>query len=148
MDVDFFVGNEGKINWARMPRAGRLPEMFRSENAIRTVAAFNSHESFALRQYGGTFQLSMGQLASWVTDTGVDNRNLGCWAWTRFMGCNGHSTRIISVYVPCRSLGEETVYRQHCCHLRQHGIMVCPRQVLLPGRQVIIWLSSWMQMRT
>lgn len=28
MDVDFFAGNEGKINWARMPRSGRLPESF------------------------------------------------------------------------------------------------------------------------
>ncbi|MCK7581431.1 MAG: hypothetical protein MZV65_41235 [Chromatiales bacterium] len=131
MDVDFFAGNEGKINWARMSRAGRLPELFRSENEIRTVAAFNSNESFALRQYGGTFQLSMGQLASRVADTGVDDRNLGRWAWTLFTGRNGHSTRIISVYVPCRSAGEETVYRQHCRHLRQHGIMDCPRQVLL-----------------
>ena len=55
MEVDFFAGIEGKINWAQMPKAGRLPAMFRSENELHTVAAFNSNESFALRQYGGTF---------------------------------------------------------------------------------------------
>jgi hypothetical protein len=109
MDVDFFAGNEGKINWARMPRAGQLRELFRSENEIRTMAAFNSNESFALRQYGGTYQLSLSQLASWVADTGVDDHNLGRWAWALFTSRNGHSTCIISVYVPCHSAGKETV---------------------------------------
>ena len=80
MDVDFFAGNESKINWARMPHSGLLPEMFRSENDLRTVAAFNSNESFALKQYGGTFQLTMGQLVARVSDMGVDDRNLGRWA--------------------------------------------------------------------
>ena len=64
MEVDFFAGAESKINWARMPHSGRLPEMFRSENDLRSIAAFNSNESFALKQYGGTFQLTMGQLAA------------------------------------------------------------------------------------
>jgi hypothetical protein len=97
MEVDFFAGNESNINWARMPRSGRLPELFRSENEVRTVAAFNTTESFALRQFGGTFQLTMGQFASRVDDTGVDDRNLGRWAWTLFKGRNGHSARIVSV---------------------------------------------------
>jgi hypothetical protein len=29
MEVDFFMGNVSKINWARTPHSGRLPEMFR-----------------------------------------------------------------------------------------------------------------------
>jgi hypothetical protein len=70
-------GYESKLNWARMPWAGRPPKMFQSKNDLRTVVAFNSNESFGLWQYGGTFQLSMRQLASQVTDTGVDDRNLG-----------------------------------------------------------------------
>ena len=48
MEVDFFACNESKINWARMPKAGRLPEMFRSENDLHTVAPYSSNESFAL----------------------------------------------------------------------------------------------------
>jgi hypothetical protein len=144
MDVDFFAGNESKINWACMPRQGRLPELFRSENDLRTVAAFNSNESFALRQFGGTFHLAMGQMASRVDDTGVDDRNLGRWAWTLFKGRNGHSARIISVYVPCRSEGEETVYQQQCQHLRKNGITDCPRLVLLRDlkQQLLTWRQS------
>jgi hypothetical protein len=125
MDVDFLAGNEGKINWARMPWAGRLPELFRSENELRTVAAYNSNESFGLKQFGGTFHLSMGQIAPYVAETGVDDRNLGRWAWSQFKGRNGHSTQIVSVYVPCRSMGEEMVYKQHSRHLRKNGIHDC-----------------------
>ena len=68
MELDFFTGNESKINWAHMPPAGQLPELFQSDNALCTVAAFNSNESFSLHQYGGTFQLVMGQIASYVVD--------------------------------------------------------------------------------
>lgn len=48
MDVDFFAGNENKINWARVPHSGHLSEMFWSENDLRMVTAFNSNKSFAL----------------------------------------------------------------------------------------------------
>jgi hypothetical protein len=144
MEVDFFAVNESKINWARMPRQGRLPELFCSENDLRTVAAFNSNESFALKQFGGTFQLAMGQMASRVDDTGVDDWNLGRWAWTLFKGCNGHSACIVLVSVPCNSDGEETVYRQHCRHLCKNGITECPRLVLLSDlkQQLLTWQQS------
>jgi hypothetical protein len=75
-----------------MPRLGRLPELFHLENDLQTIAAFNSNESFVLRQFGGTFQLTMGQFASRVADTGVDDRILGRWAWTLLTGRNGHAT--------------------------------------------------------
>ena len=54
----------------------------------------------------------MGQLASYAADKGVDDQNLGHWAWTQLKGCQGPPTRIVLVYVPCQSTGEETVYRQ------------------------------------
>jgi hypothetical protein len=144
MYIDFFAGNESKINWSRMPRSGRLPELFHSENDLRTVVAFNSNESFALRQFGGTFQLTMGQLASRVANTRVDDRNLGQWAWTLLTGHNGHAARIVSIYVPCHSDGVETVYRQHSRHLLKNGITACPRQVLLQDlrQQLLLWRQA------
>jgi hypothetical protein len=77
MEIDFFAWNESKINWSRMPRSGRLPELFHLESDLQTIVAFNSNKSFALRQFGGTFQLTIGQLASRVADTGLDDWNLG-----------------------------------------------------------------------
>lgn len=47
VEADFFSGNEAKINWSIMPRSGRLPKIFRTENALRTVAGYNTHENFS-----------------------------------------------------------------------------------------------------
>jgi hypothetical protein len=66
-----------------MPRSGRLPELFRTENALRAVAGYNTHENFSRRQYGGTFQLTFDSLAARVVDTGIDDRGLGRYAWTK-----------------------------------------------------------------
>ena len=71
-EADFFVGNEAQINWHMMPCSGHLPELFCSENALRTIVAYNTHENFSRHQYGGTFQLTFGALAAHVVETGVD----------------------------------------------------------------------------
>jgi hypothetical protein len=116
VEADFFVGNKAKINWSLMPRSGSLTEIFRSENILRTVAAYNTHENFNRQQYGGTFQLTFGALAAEVVETGVDECNLGRFAWTNFKGCNGHIARIVLIYLPCRtgrSSGDLTVMNQH-----------------------------------
>ena len=76
-DVDGFFGAEGNVNWKKMPTDGQLPEFFRSENALRTVAAYNSHENYGRKQQGGTFGLAFGQLASAVKNVGVDDTGLG-----------------------------------------------------------------------
>jgi hypothetical protein len=100
IEADFFAGNKAKINWSLMPCSGSLTKIFRSKNALRTVAAYNTHENFSCRQYGGTFQLTFGALAAKVVETGVDECNLGLFAWTKFKACNGHAARIVSIYVP------------------------------------------------
>jgi hypothetical protein len=48
IDADFFAGNEAKINWSRMPRSGQLPELFRTENALRSIAALQTQKRFAV----------------------------------------------------------------------------------------------------
>jgi hypothetical protein len=47
IDANFFAGNEAQINWSLIPCSGSLPEIFRTENALRSVAAFNIHENFS-----------------------------------------------------------------------------------------------------
>jgi hypothetical protein len=47
IDANFFAGNEAQINWKIMPRSGCLPELFRTENALRAVAGYNTHENFS-----------------------------------------------------------------------------------------------------
>jgi hypothetical protein len=45
-----FFGIEANINWKKMPKEGQLPELFRSENAIRTVASYNKFKNWGRRQ--------------------------------------------------------------------------------------------------
>jgi hypothetical protein len=121
-------------------------ELFPTENALRTVAGYNVHENFSRRQYGGTFQLTFGALAARVVDTGVDSRNLGQYAWTKFQGRNGHVARIVSIYVPCRmscSSKDLTVMNQHRQYLESRGIFACPRTVLLDDIRTC--LQEWRQ---
>jgi hypothetical protein len=40
-----------------MPFSGRLPEMFRTENTLRTIAGYNTHENFGRQQYVERFNL-------------------------------------------------------------------------------------------
>jgi hypothetical protein len=55
-ELDGFLGVEVNIIWKKMPDEGQLPELFRSENAIRTVASFNWFENYGRKQQGRTFK--------------------------------------------------------------------------------------------
>jgi hypothetical protein len=85
------------------PHSGWLPEIFHTENTLRMVAGYNTHKNFHQQQYGGTFQLTFGALAAWVVDTGVNDRQLGGYVWTKFHGWNGHVAQIVLIYVPCKA---------------------------------------------
>jgi hypothetical protein len=63
-----------------MPHSGRLESMFRSANALYSVAAHNRHRTNSRRQFGGTFAMAFGKLAK-ATDSNVDPTGLGKWSW-------------------------------------------------------------------
>jgi hypothetical protein len=48
-EVDGFWGQEAGLNWDLMPHSGRLESMFRSENALYSVAAHNKHRTNSRR---------------------------------------------------------------------------------------------------
>jgi hypothetical protein len=131
-----------------MPHSGSLTKICRSVNALRTVAAYNTHENFNHRQYGGTFQLTFGALAAKVVETGVDEYNLGWFAWLKFKGRNRHTARIVSIYVPChtgRSSGHLTVMNQHHQCFDDKDRLDCPRTILLEDIQTL--LQTWWHSR-
>ena len=100
---------------------GQLPEFFCSENALRTVVAYNSHENYGWKQQGGTFGLAFGQLASAVKR--VDDTGLGQWSWMLCQGRDGHKVQIVVAYQPCPSKATQlgTVWQQHRRYLLEHG---------------------------
>ncbi len=106
-----------------MLEEGKLPELFHSENAICTVASYNTFKNWGRKQQGGTFGLAFGQLASKVHDVGSDN--LGRWSWMLFQGRDGHKVWVVVAYQPCSSKDTQigTVYQQHKWQQRADG---CP----------------------
>jgi hypothetical protein len=112
-DLDAFFGAEVNINWKKIPESGQLPELFHSENTIRTISSYNKFENWGRLQQGGRFGLAFGQLASKVSDVG--SHDLGQWSWMLFKGRNGHKVRIVVVYQPVLSKATQSssVYQQH-----------------------------------
>ena len=122
-DADGFFGVEANLNWTKMPMEGKLPELFRTENAIRTITAHNTHENFGRRQQGGTFGMVFGQLAGTIIDVGTDAWDLGRWCWMLAKGRDGHKVRIVVAYQPCISKLSQlgTVHSQHRRYLDHEG---------------------------
>jgi hypothetical protein len=121
-DLDAFFGAEVNINWKKMPESGQLPELFCSENAIRTISSYNKFENWGRLQQGRMFGLAFGQLASKVSDVGSDD--LGQWSWMLFNGRNGHKVRIVVAYqpVPSKATQSGSVYQQHRCQQVADGL--------------------------
>jgi hypothetical protein len=77
-NVDRFFRQESNINWDLMPYLGRLPSMFQSEGALKTIlAADNKHFHIKQQQWGGTFGLAFGELAIHKPEMGVDKTGFG-----------------------------------------------------------------------
>ena len=84
--VNGFFGQEARINWDLMPQSGKLEGMFHMENTWEVVAGHNKHRKVSRRQYGGTFTLAFGELATKKLEMGIDETGLGRWVWMKFMG--------------------------------------------------------------
>jgi hypothetical protein len=107
------MGVQVNINWKKLPNEGQLPELFRSENAIHTVASFNRFENYGRKQQGGTFGLAFSQLTSKVRDVG--SNNLERWSWMLFQGREGHKVCIVTAYQPViqKATMIGLIYQQH-----------------------------------
>jgi len=55
---------------------------------------------------------------------------LGRWAHITVQGRNGVKTRIYSVYIPVKSMGKNTVYKQQSRYHVARGDMRCPKKIL------------------
>jgi hypothetical protein len=126
-----------------MPHSGKLESMFQSKNALYSVTAHNKHRTNSWKQYGGTFAMAFGELATKGTDLGVDLTGLGRWSWIQFSSKEGHTTRILSVYQPCHTSRVDTdrVYAQHLEYFRARRCFQCPRKKLIEDLEALI--LSW-----
>ncbi len=90
--------------------------MFQRELACTAVSAHNIHEgNVAGRvQEGGTGTICFGKSTGNIKKTRCDSKGLGQWSWILFSGTNGHSTRVITAYNPCKNTNANsgTTYQQ------------------------------------
>ncbi len=79
--------------------------MFQQEISCVAVSAHNVHEvKYAGRvQEGGTGMICFGESMGYITKTEQDEEGLERWSWVRVSGTNGHVTRIITAYNPCKN---------------------------------------------
>ncbi len=132
--VDHYGGCEHQMNLDNIPPYHRLHEIFRSENALRCIAAHNKHSNdHNFRQQGGTMSMTMGEMASRHHTSGKDATGLGRWVWQLFKGKNNITTRIYTAYRPCKTHPKQlkTVYNLQRAYFRDKGIDRCPRELFL-----------------
>ncbi len=105
LDINCLMICEHHLNFNHKDNKNNLKQMFQQEISCSAVPAHNVHEAkYAGRaQEGGTDTICFGDSTGFITKTGQDNEGLGRWSWIRLSGTNGHATRIVTAYNPCKN---------------------------------------------
>ena len=123
LEVDGLGGVELQTNWSMVRAEQRLEELLRTEAAGRVMVGYNTHERLSARQQGGTCVALFDLLATYGTTHQGDPSGLGRWSSLLLTGKDGHKSRIVTAYIPCKSQKGKytTVYAQHRRWLRSRG---------------------------
>jgi hypothetical protein len=134
-DLDGFFGAETNINWKKMLDEGQLPELFCSENVLRSVSSFNSFENWGRQQQGGTFGLAFG----------LGSDNLGQWSWMLFQGHARHKVQIVMAYQPIfqKATMIGLVYQQHQHHYMAEGFSPSINPIEKFRSNLVTQLRQW-----
>ncbi len=86
--VDLLAGCETRTDWwFAISKEDKFHNLFGRGQQTRGVAAHNTNEGKIKQDTrGGTCVTAVGQLSSFVTETGVDITGLGCWSWVQIGG--------------------------------------------------------------
>jgi hypothetical protein len=116
LDIDCLLYCEHRINFRHKDNKNDFKQMFQRELACTAVAAHNTHESRSAGrvQEGGTGGICFGDATGYVRSVGRDEEGLGRWCWILLGGSEGHKTRIITAYNPCKNknVNSGTSYQQ------------------------------------
>jgi hypothetical protein len=146
LDIDCLLYCEHRINFRHKDNKNDFKQMFQRELACTAVAAHNVHESrHAGRvQEGGTGGICFGDATGFIRKVGRDDDGLGRWSWILLGGTEGHKTRIITAYNPCKNnnANSGTSYQQQ----RRYFIMkkkdlTCP--LILFRKHLILLIKQW-----
>lgn len=96
-----------------------------------SVSSHNRYENLGKCQRGGTCTFSVNQITHLTRKSGVDTTCMGRWSWLQMEGKNGHVTRVMTAYRPCKApatSGLITNWDQQCRYLRNINLSSTPIQ--------------------
>jgi hypothetical protein len=114
--------------------------------ACTAVAEHNVHKDrHAGRvQEGGTGSICIGDASGYVKKVGRDNEGLRRWCWILLGGAEGHNTKIITAYNPCKNknINSGTTYQQQRRYfITKKKDLTCP--LILFHRHLIKLIKQW-----
>ena len=146
LNIDCLLYCEHCLNLRHKDNINDFKQMFQQEIACTAIAAHNIHEwqQAGRVQEGGTGAICFGDATGYIQKVGKDEEGLGRWSWILFGGSDGHMTRLITAYNPCKSgrANSGTLYQQQ----RRYFIMkkkdlTCPRTLF--RRHLISAIKKW-----
>jgi hypothetical protein len=146
LDIDCFLYCEHRLNLRHKANVNDFKQMFQREIACSAIAAHNVHEwqQAGRVQEGGTGAICFGDATGYIRKMGKDEEGLGRWSWILLGGSDGHMTRLITAYNPCKSgkTNSGTSYQQQ----RRHFIvrkkdLTCPRTLF--RRHLTAAITKW-----
>ena len=115
LDADAILYAEHRFNLRHKDNRNDFKQMFQRQLACKAVEAHNVHKNVSRAQEGGTAAIAFDETSGYAKQTWRDPTGLGRWAWIRYVGNDGHVTRVAVAYNPCKNykLESNTVYQQH-----------------------------------
>jgi hypothetical protein len=123
LDTDCLLYCKHRLNLSHKSNVNDFKQMFQWEIACTAIALHNVHkwQQAGRVQEGGTGAICFGDATGYICKVGKDEEGLGRWSWILLGGSDGHMTRLITAYNPCKSgkVNSGTSYQQQ----RQYFIM-------------------------
>jgi len=133
--ADIMLTQEDNTAWDLVSAERRPKELCRSWfESMNLHSAYNTHAENKERRthlQGGVSIWSINDATHRVLERGVDQTGLGRWGFVRYQGRNGVTTRVYSVYRPCKSAGPNTVYSQHIRYMAEQNDARCPQVAMV-----------------
>ena len=82
-NADIMIGCEPQVDWSMADSEHQFYKLLGFWEPEKGKTAYNSNEHIQRCQQGGTSAMAFGRLSSYVTETGVDLRNLGRWTYLK-----------------------------------------------------------------
>ncbi len=146
LGIDCLLYCEHCLNLRHKENVNNFNQMFQQEIACTAITAHKVHEwqQAGRVQEGRTGAICFGDTTGYIRKVGKDKEGLGRWSWILFGGSEGHTTRLITAYNPCKSgrVNSGTSYQQQ----RRYFIMnkkdlTCPQ--MLFRRHLTAAIAKW-----